>query len=185
MPNQKNRPPDYTTVTAPDKADNGSVSVSPKNAIQGSTVTVKVTPDSGYVVDRVTVTDNRGNEVKLTQKGVGTYTFTMPAGQVTVTAAFAPAGCVRQRLLLCRRAVGLSKGRDPGRQRQRLRPQRPLHPRPDGHVPVSAEGVIDERHGSSRRPCGPPRNDNTQPPVNRNNPGGGGLFAENFTKRVF
>ena len=78
-------------VTAPDKADNGSVSVSPKNAIQGSTVTVKVTPDSGYVVDEVTVTDNRGNEVKLTQKGVGTYTFTMPAGQVTVTAAFAPA----------------------------------------------------------------------------------------------
>ena len=78
-------------VTAPDKADNGSVSVSPKNASQGSTVTVKVTPDSGYVVDRVTVTDNRGNEVKLTQKGVGTYTFTMPAGQVTVTAAFAPA----------------------------------------------------------------------------------------------
>lgn len=78
-------------VTAPDKADNGSVSVSPKNAIQGSAVTVKVTPDSGYVVDRVTVTDNRGNEVKLTQKGVGTYTFTMPAGQVTVTAAFAPA----------------------------------------------------------------------------------------------
>ncbi len=75
----------------PDRADNGSVSVSPKNAIQGSTVTVKVTPDSGYVVDRVTVTDNRGNEVKLTQKGVGTYTFTMPAGQVTVTAAFAPA----------------------------------------------------------------------------------------------
>lgn len=75
----------------PDRADNGAVSVSPKNASQGSTVTVKVTPDSGYVVDRVTVTDNRGNEVKLTQKGVGTYTFTMPAGQVTVTAAFAPA----------------------------------------------------------------------------------------------
>ncbi len=75
----------------PDRADNGAVSVSPKNAIQGSTVTVKVTPDSGYVVDRVTVTDNRGNELKLTQKGVGTYTFTMPAGQVTVTAAFAPA----------------------------------------------------------------------------------------------
>lgn len=75
----------------PDRADNGAVSVSPKNAIQGSTVTVKVTPDSGYVVDEVAVTDNRGNEVKLTQKGVGTYTFTMPAGQVTVTAAFAPA----------------------------------------------------------------------------------------------
>ena len=72
----------------PDRADNGAVSVSPKNAIQGSTVTVKVTPDSGYVVDRVTVTDNRGNEVKLTQKGVGTYTFTMPAGKVEVKATF-------------------------------------------------------------------------------------------------
>lgn len=72
----------------PDRADNGAVSVSPKNAIQGSTVTVKVTPDSGYVVDRVTVTDNRGNEVKLTQTGAGKYTFTMPAGAVTVKPTF-------------------------------------------------------------------------------------------------
>ncbi len=75
-------------VTAPDRADNGAVSVSPKNAIQGSTVTVKVTPDSGYVVDEVAVTDNRGNEVKLTQTGAGKYTFTMPAGAVTVKPTF-------------------------------------------------------------------------------------------------
>lgn len=75
-------------VTSPSQADNGSVSVSPKNAIQGSTVTVKVTPDSGYVVDEVTVTDNRGNEVKLTQTGAGKYTFTMPAGAVTVKPTF-------------------------------------------------------------------------------------------------
>lgn len=72
----------------PDRADNGAVSVSPKNAIQGSTVTVKVTPDSGYVVDEVAVTDNRGNEVKLTQTGAGKYTFTMPAGAVTVKPTF-------------------------------------------------------------------------------------------------
>ena len=71
-----------------DRADNGAVSVSPKNAIQGSTVTVKVTPDSGYVVDEVAVTDNRGNEVKLTQTGAGKYTFTMPAGAVTVKPIF-------------------------------------------------------------------------------------------------
>ena len=75
-------------VTSPSQADNGSVSASPKNAIQGSTVTVKVTPDSGYVVDEVTVTDNRGNEVKLTQTGAGKYTFTMPAGAVTVKPTF-------------------------------------------------------------------------------------------------
>lgn len=75
-------------VTSPSQADNGSVSVSPKNAIQGSTVTVKVTPDSGYVVDEVAVTDNRGNEVKLTQTGAGKYTFTMPAGAVTVKPTF-------------------------------------------------------------------------------------------------
>lgn len=75
-------------VTTQSQADNGSVSVSPKNAIQGSTVTVKVTPDSGYVVDEVAVTDNRGNEVKLTQTGAGKYTFTMPAGAVTVKPTF-------------------------------------------------------------------------------------------------
>lgn len=75
-------------VTTQSQADNGAVSVSPKNAIQGSTVTVKVTPDSGYVVDEVAVTDNRGNEVKLTQTGAGKYTFTMPAGAVTVKPTF-------------------------------------------------------------------------------------------------
>ena len=84
--NDSSSTPSYPVT--PDRADNGAVSVSPKNAIQGSTVTVKVTPDSGYVVDEVAVTDNRGNEVKLTQTGAGKYTFTMPAGAVTVKPTF-------------------------------------------------------------------------------------------------
>ena len=78
-------------VTAPDKADNGSVSVSPKNAIQGSTVTVKVTPDSGYEIDKVTVTDSKGNTIAVTDKGDGKFSFTMPDSKVDVKATFVKA----------------------------------------------------------------------------------------------
>ena len=70
-------------------ASNGSVSVTPKNASRGDTVTITVTPKSGYEIDSVTVKDNKGNTLKLTDKGNGVYTFTMPAGRVTVSAAFA------------------------------------------------------------------------------------------------
>ncbi len=74
-----------------DKTENGSVSVSPKNASQGATVTVTVKPDSGYVLGSLTVTDKDGSELKLTQKGENTYTFTMPAGGVNVKASFVKA----------------------------------------------------------------------------------------------
>lgn len=69
-------------------ASNGSVSVSPKNASKGSTVTITVTPNSGYELDELTVTDKNGDTVKLTNKGNGKYTFTMPASKVTVKAIF-------------------------------------------------------------------------------------------------
>ena len=67
---------------------NGSVSVTPKNASRGDTVTVTVKPESGYEIDSVTVKDNKGNALKLTDKGNGVYTFTMPAGKVEISAAF-------------------------------------------------------------------------------------------------
>ena len=60
------------------------------NASNGSTVTLTVTPDSGYVLDALTVTDSRGNEIKLTAQGGGKYTFTMPSRAVTVKASFVP-----------------------------------------------------------------------------------------------
>ena len=68
-----------------------TVTVSPKNASKGSTVTITVKPDSGYQMDDLTVTDKDSNELKLTDKGNGQYTFTMPAGKVSVEASFAKA----------------------------------------------------------------------------------------------
>ena len=75
-------------VDVSDELENGSVRVSTKNAAQGSTVTVTVTPDSGYALDRLTVTDAKGAAVAVTALGDGKYTFTMPAAQVTVQASF-------------------------------------------------------------------------------------------------
>ena len=76
-------------VSTPSKTENGSVSVSPKNASRGDTVTITVKPDDGYVLDDLAVTDKNGNDLKLTDKGNGKYTFTMPAGKVEVKASFA------------------------------------------------------------------------------------------------
>ncbi len=79
--------PSYA-VTVPDKPAHGSVSVSPTNARRGSTVTVSVKPDSGYVLETLTVTDNKVSELQLTDKGDGKYTFVMPSGKVEVKATF-------------------------------------------------------------------------------------------------
>ena len=79
---------DPTYSVTVDKTENGSVTVSPKNASKGDTVTVTVKPDSGYVLETLTVTDKNGNELTLKDKGNGKYTFTMPAGKVEVKATF-------------------------------------------------------------------------------------------------
>lgn len=78
-------------VSTPSKGGNGSVSSNAKNAASGSTVTITVKPDSGYQLETLTVTDRRGNALKLTDQGNGTYTFTMPSGQVDVKATFTQA----------------------------------------------------------------------------------------------
>ena len=75
-------------ITVPSKTENGTVTVSPKNASAGSTVTITVKPDSGYVLETISVTDKNGNDLKLTDKGGGKYTFTMPASKVEVKATF-------------------------------------------------------------------------------------------------
>ena len=75
------------TVTV-DSAKNGTVTVSPKSASKGTTVTITVKPDSGYELDDLTVTDKNGDTVKLTRKSDTQYTFTMPASKVTVEASF-------------------------------------------------------------------------------------------------
>ncbi len=75
-------------VGIPDKTENGSVSVSPKNASQGDRVTVTAEPDEGYELDSLKVLDKNGKELALTDKGDGRFTFIMPAGRVEVKAAF-------------------------------------------------------------------------------------------------
>ena len=73
------------SVTTP---KNGKVSVDPSNAAKGAAVTVTVTPDSGYEMDKLTVTDASGKTISTTDKGNGKFTFTMPNGKVSVSATF-------------------------------------------------------------------------------------------------
>lgn len=75
-------------VTTPSKPENGSVTVDPERARSGSRVTVTVTPDSGYKLGELVVTDRDGKKLELTDKGNGQYTFTMPSGKVEVVAEF-------------------------------------------------------------------------------------------------
>ena len=72
-------------------AKNGDVTASHKSASKGTTVTLTVDPDKGYVLDTLTVLDGKDKEIKLTEKN-GKYTFTMPASKVTVEAMFKAAG---------------------------------------------------------------------------------------------
>ena len=80
--------PDPTYAVSAPAAENGKIAVSPKNASAGSTVTITVKPDSGYVLETISVTDKNGNDLKLTDKGNGKYTFTMPASKVEIKATF-------------------------------------------------------------------------------------------------
>ena len=68
---------------------NGDVKMSPTRASKGTVVTLTITPRSGYELAALSVIDEDGNEIKLTDKGDGKYTFVMPDGEVTVKASFA------------------------------------------------------------------------------------------------
>ena len=82
-------PPTYA-VTTPETTG-GTVTVSPTRASSGRTVTITAAPNTGFALESLTVLDSRGNEIALTDKGDGKYTFTMPASRVTVEASFTPA----------------------------------------------------------------------------------------------
>ena len=69
----------------------GTVTADPTAAKAGATVTLTPVPDRGYQVGSVAVTDRFGDPVAVTEQAVGTYTFVMPNGQVTVTVTFAEA----------------------------------------------------------------------------------------------
>ena len=71
-----------------DKTENGSITVSHRSASQGDTVTITAASDKGYELNGIKVIDRNGNEIKLTDKGSGKYTFIMPAGKIEIKADF-------------------------------------------------------------------------------------------------
>ena len=79
-----------TYPVKPASAENGNVTVAPRNAAEKATVTVTVTPDEGYVLDKLTVKDKNDNEIAVKDNGDGTYTFTMPASAIEIEATFKP-----------------------------------------------------------------------------------------------
>ena len=76
------------SVSAPSHINGGAVSVTPAVAPKGTTVTITAKPDNGYKLDKLTVTDQSGDRLSLSDNGNGKYTFTMPDGKVTVDASF-------------------------------------------------------------------------------------------------
>ena len=76
------------SVPSSSSIQGGTVTVSPKQAAKGDTVTITVKPDEGYELDRLTVTDAKGNELALTDAGGGKYTFTMPGANVKIEVSF-------------------------------------------------------------------------------------------------
>ena len=80
--------PTYKVESVVSKNADGSVSFSKSNAKKGDAVTITVTPDRYYKVDGVTVKDQNGKEITVTDNGDGTFTFKMPDSKVTVEPVF-------------------------------------------------------------------------------------------------
>ena len=107
-------------IEADKDIQNGEVTVSRRYAEAGDTVTITVKPDSGYVLGSLTVTDKNGDALKLTDKGDGKYTFTMPAGKVEITAVFTgnnpftdvPAGSYYEDAVIWAAGKGITGGMD-------------------------------------------------------------------------
>ena len=81
---------DRYEIETPSDVENGSVKVSPSKAEKGDTVTVTVTPDDGYALDKLAVYDEDGDKLDLNDKGDGKFTFQMPKGDVSIEVSFAP-----------------------------------------------------------------------------------------------
>ena len=80
--------PAANEIEVPAATDEGSVKVSAKNAKAGDKVTVTADPKEGYEPDGIVVKDEKGEEVKVTDNGDGTYTFAMPDSKVTIEPKF-------------------------------------------------------------------------------------------------
>ena len=80
---------DRYQIDKPSKVENGSIKVSDSKAEKGDTVTITVTPDEGYELDKLAVYDKDGDKIGLKDKGDGKFTFEMPKGDVEIEVSFA------------------------------------------------------------------------------------------------
>lgn len=71
--------------------NNGGVNASPSNAEKGAAITITLSPDKGYKLDKLTVTDGSGKSVSTVKKSDTVYTFTMPASAVKVGVSYVKA----------------------------------------------------------------------------------------------
>lgn len=76
------------SISTPDKVIGGSVKVTPNRASAGTRVTITVKPDSGYELDELIVTDRKGDELKVTDRGDNKYTFQMTNSKVEIEVSF-------------------------------------------------------------------------------------------------
>lgn len=79
--------PTSYAITAMDTVG-GAITISPKAASKGETVTITAVPDVGFTLETLSVTDKNDNKIELTKKTETSYTFKMPASKVTVSATF-------------------------------------------------------------------------------------------------
>ena len=80
---------DRYQIDKPSKVENGSIKVSDSKAEKGDTVTITVTPDEGYELDKLAVYDEDGDKIGLKDKGDGKFTFEMPKSDVEIEVSFA------------------------------------------------------------------------------------------------
>lgn len=71
--------------------NNGGVNASPSSAEKGATITITLSLDKGYKLDKLTVTDGSGKTVSTVKKSDTVYTFTMPASAVKVGVSYVKA----------------------------------------------------------------------------------------------
>lgn len=70
--------------------EGGKIAAKPASAEKGDKVTLTVTPDAGQELRELKATDGAGKAIELTENEDGTFTFTMPDGDVEISAVF---GC--------------------------------------------------------------------------------------------
>lgn len=83
----KDKAPETFTVSVQNPQEGGTITASPTSATEGTPINLTVTPKEGYEIESVTM-----NGKALSAGADGTYSFTMPASNVTVSATFKAVG---------------------------------------------------------------------------------------------